>query len=111
MTLANIFMLQRLWPAVDARLEDGIEEVFLIHGSADGPERVITGRAGDRVSLLALGGPAHGIITRGLVYPLRGETLFPEPARGVSNVMDSEQAGVKLREGMLICIHTRQEND
>ncbi len=108
MTLANIFLLEKLRPRVDARLEDGIEEVFLIHGDLDSPARTIEGRAGDRVSLLALGGPARGVVTEGLAYPLRSETLYPEYARGVSNVMEGPSAGVALREGTLICIHTRQ---
>ena len=108
MTLANIFLLLQMGPGVDARLEDGLEEVFLIHGDAQGAERVIDGRAGERVSLLALGGPAAGITTSGLEYPLRGETLYPDRARGVSNVMQGERAGIRLQSGTLICIHTRK---
>lgn len=108
MTLANIFMLQRLGPAFDVRLDDGLEEVFLIRGSAHAAPRAVNGQTGDRLSLLALGGPAHGIVTRGLAYALRGETLFPERARGVSNQLEAPSASISLREGTLICIHTRQ---
>ncbi len=111
MTLANIFLLALPELAgIDARLEDGIEEVFLIRpgGDAEKAGRVIDGRPGDRVSLLPLGGPAQGIRTSGLYYPLRGETLYPERTRGVSNRMVDAQAQVTLDEGLLICIHTRQ---
>ena len=34
-------------------------------------------RAGDVVSLFAVGGPAFGVTTHGLEYPLRHETLNP----------------------------------
>lgn len=111
MTLANIFLL--MLPeleGVDARLEDGHEEVFLIRPSrASQPEgHAIDGQPGDTVSLLPLGGPASGVRTDALYYPLRSETLYPERTRGVSNVMLTAQARVALETGLLICIHTRQ---
>ncbi len=111
MTLANIFLLGLPELAgIDIRLVDGIEEVFLIHPyqTAEEEGRWIDGQPGDRVSLLPLGGPARGIFTSGLYYPLRGETLYPERTRGVSNQMTASQAQVSLEEGQLICIHTRQ---
>jgi thiamine pyrophosphokinase len=102
-TLGNLFLLSRGdLIARDVRLEDGREEVFLIRKQA-----VIHGEIGDSVSLLPLGGVAKGITTRGLQYPLRGETLFPERTRGISNVLVEENAEVMLDEGCLICIHTR----
>ncbi len=108
MTLANIFLLALPGLAgVDARLEDGVEEVFLIR-PVPGEGRTILGQPGDGVSLLPWGGPARGIRTGGLYYPLRGETLYPERTRGVSNVMVDPQAQVSLEEGLLICIHNRQ---
>jgi thiamine pyrophosphokinase len=108
MTLANIFLLALPeLSGIDARLEDGLEEVFLIEPGQAG--RDITGRPGDRVSLLPWGGPAAGVRTSGLHYPLRGETLFPEHTRGISNVMIEQQAHVSLETGRLICIHTRKQ--
>lgn len=107
MTLANIFLLALPeLAAVDARLEDGLEEVFLIQAGAEG--RAIDGQAGERVSLLPLAGPAQGIRTAGLYYPLHDETLFPERTRGISNLMIASRAHVRLESGTLICIHTRQ---
>ncbi|RPJ51111.1 MAG: thiamine diphosphokinase [Chloroflexi bacterium] len=110
MTLANIFLLGLPeLNGVDIRLEDGMEEVFLIRPAPLGGNegRLIEGRPGDRVSLLPLGGPARGIFTSGLEYPLHGETLYPERTRGISNVQVSGHARVSLEEGILICIHTR----
>lgn len=106
MTLSNIFLL--MLPELagcDARLEDGVEEVFLIR---PGKEGVVTGEPGDTVSLLPWGGLAEGVRTEGLYYPLRGETLLPERSRGLSNEMTSTRARVTLERGLLICVHTRK---
>ena len=106
MTLANISLLALPeLKGVDVRLDDGIEEVFLIRPGE--PGREIAGKPGDRVSLLPWGGPAEGIHTAGLYYPLRGERLYPERTRGISNLMIEDQALVTLQTGLLICIHTR----
>ena len=73
-TLGNLFLLQLPDLAgCDVRLEDGDEEVFLIR-----QEMEVVGQPGDILSLLPLGGPARGIWTEGLRYPLHGETLLPE---------------------------------
>ena len=105
MILGNLFLL--MLPDLagcDVRLEDGYEEVFLIRS---GETVEIEGQEGERVSLLPLHGPAEGIVTGGLYYPLRGESLWPERTRGISNVMMGARAVVSLRAGLLVCIHSR----
>jgi len=62
------------------------------------------GSPGDLVTLLALGGPARGVRTTGLVYPLDGEDLFPGSTRGVSNEMCASSASVSLEEGTLLAV-------
>lgn len=107
MTLANIFLLGLPELAGrDVRLEDGLEEVFLIRPGSMGAQ--VRGQPDDVVSLLPLGGPVEGIRTEGLYYPLRGETLRPERTRGVSNRLTGTDARVTCEVGQLICIHTRQ---
>jgi len=104
-TLANIFLLTSpLLAGVEARLDDGIEAVSVIRGRA-----LIRGRAGDTLSLLPVGGPASGITTTGLRYPLHAETLFPDRSRGVSNEMLTDRAEINLDEGVLLCVHTRKK--
>lgn len=103
-TLGNLGLLLRPeLDGLDVRLEDGREEVFLIRGLAE-----IRGRAGDIVSLLPWNGPAEGVTTQALRYPLRGETLYPDRTRGISNEMQGDTAQVSLRAGILLCIHTRK---
>jgi thiamine pyrophosphokinase len=106
MTLGNLYLL--LLPELkdcDVRLEDGLEEVFLIR-PGNHPAQVC-GKPGERVSLLPLNGPAEGVRTQGLYYPLRGETLYQERTRGISNVLTAPEASITLQSGILCCIHTR----
>jgi thiamine pyrophosphokinase len=102
-TLANLYMLAdpRLQKC-DVRLDDGRMEIFLIS-----TQKKLTGEPGDTVSLLPFFGPAQGIITQGLYYPLNKETLLPYRTRGISNVLVGNEASISLSAGMLLCIHTR----
>lgn len=60
--------------------------------------------AGSLVSLVPILGPAEGVTTEGLEYPLRGETLPATTGRGVSNVRTRELASVALEHGTLLVI-------
>ena len=64
----------------------------------------ITGRSGQVVSLLPLGGPARGVHTSGLRWALSGETLPAGSTRGVSNEMTGSRATVSLEGGVLLAI-------
>ena len=66
--------------------------------------RTICGEPGDLVTLLAVNGPAVGVTTHGLAYPLRGETLEAGSTRGVSNMFESEEARISVDDGVLLAI-------
>lgn len=83
------------------RLLDERQEAYLVHDEA-----TIEGAVGDTVSLLPIGGAAHGITTAGLQYPLSDSTLWFERTRGISNVITSSPAHVRLRGGMLLVVHS-----
>jgi thiamine pyrophosphokinase len=103
-TLGNIFLLTRPdLKEIDIRLDDGMEEVFVIRNQAE-----INGQPGDTVSLLPYGEPVKEVKTQNLRYPLNYETLLADHTRGISNVMETTQAIVSISRGILICIHTRQ---
>ena len=103
--LGNLFLLTRAsLNGCDVRLDDGIEEVFLVRGRAE-----IRGCPGDLVSLVPLGRPALGVVSRGLEYPLRGEALRPDQTRGISNVLTGECAQISVESGPLLCIHARHD--
>ncbi len=71
--------------------------------------RTITGSIGDVVTLLPMHGPALGVRTSGLEYPLRGETLAAGSPRGVSNVLVSPLAVVEVDAGVVMAIVTPAE--
>lgn len=86
------------------RLIEGRQVVSLIRD-----RQAFDGQIGDLLSLLPIGGDAIGVTTQGLEYPLRDETLFFGPARGVSNVFTAPRPEVQVRLGMLLAVHIRSE--
>jgi thiamine pyrophosphokinase len=67
-------------------------------------ERTLEGTPGALLTLVPLGGPATGVTTQGLEYPLARETLQPGTTRGVSNVFTGTEARVGLDGGVLLAI-------
>jgi len=82
---------------IDALL--GQASVHVIRG-----ERMLTGSPGELISLLALHGPARGVSTEGLVYPLRAEPLDAGSSRGISNVFATREAHVTVVSGVLVAV-------
>lgn len=72
-------------------------------------ERRLAGVPGELVSLLALHGPAEGVVTEGLEYPLRGETLAPGSTRGISNVFTGAEARIALERGVLLAVRPEEK--
>lgn len=101
-TMANIMLLAG-FERVPIRIVDGPATCWLVRGPGSS---AIDGQPGDLVSLLPLTSDASGIRTRGLYYPLKGETLYFGKPRGVSNVLNKKHAEVFLEKGMLLVIHT-----
>jgi thiamine pyrophosphokinase len=102
-TLANLALLSSPeLVGLNARLDDGVEEAFFVRSSSE-----IRGQIGETVSLVPWGAPVEGVITAGLKWPLRGETLLPHQTRGISNEMLGERANVAVQSGLLLVIHRR----
>ena len=101
-TLANLFLLllpELVGSKVVVIGDD--QELFMIRDQAQ-----ISGQPGDIVSLIPLDGQVDGVTTRGLDYPLSKAKLYREHSRGISNVMNSTMASVKLSQGNLLCVHS-----
>jgi thiamine pyrophosphokinase len=64
----------------------------------------LSGAPGDVCSLLAAGGPALGVRTTGLRYPLDHEDLPPGSTRGLSNELSEPVATVSLEQGTLLAV-------
>lgn len=102
-TIANIYLLGL--PQLigrDARLVSGKQTMWLL-SEGDHP---VMGKLGDTISLIPMGGAVSGIVTSGMTYPLKNETLYFGPARGVSNVISDENPRVRLESGLLMVVHT-----
>ncbi len=90
---------------VDVRMFHRGWEVFAVHEAG-----MIEGRPGQTVSLLPMSERVEGIVTHGLYYPLRDEPLRLGPARGVSNVLTSPHATVRIRSGILLVMHNVEDS-
>jgi len=105
-TLGNIFLMgQPALQGFDIRLEDGVEQVFLVRS-----DLLVNGSPGDVVSLIPIAEEVSGVSTTGLEYPLKDATLFMHKTRGISNLMLEDTARIQVKDGALLCIHTRKEN-
>lgn len=106
--LANVALLQD--PALDDRwvrlYDEQPARLSLLAAWSGQREGAFEGRVGDLVTLLPLGTPAEGVVTRGLRYPLAGETLALGRSRGLSNVRTEPVASVTIRSGRLLVIET-----
>ncbi|MGH8936740.1 MAG: thiamine diphosphokinase [Acidimicrobiia bacterium] len=71
----------------------------------------ISGRPGDLLTLLAVGGAARRVRTEGLRYPLQDEDLLPGSSRGVSNELTGPLAAVSLESGTLLAVLPGGETD
>jgi len=99
-TLANVLLLAL--PElryVKAKILGGRQEVSLIRDAA-----LIEGQVGDTFSLLPLTEEVTGIYTEGLEYALENATLYLGPSRGISNVLTSSQARVRIDRGLLLAV-------
>jgi thiamine pyrophosphokinase len=104
-TVANLLLLAMPeLSGIAARVVEGAQTAFLIQDQA-----LIEGQPGDTVSLIPLGGDAVDVTADGLEWPLLEDTLRFGLARGVSNVLTAEQAHVRVRQGLLLCVVTRSE--
>ena len=71
-------------------------------------QRRIIGKTGDTVSLLPICEDVTGIITMNLEYPLSDETLYFGTTRGVSNVLNEDEASISIKSGILLCVLIRK---
>lgn len=102
--LANVWLLAH--PGLEGRTARLLDPTYRIRlvvgpGSID-----LDGRVGGVVTLLPFDGPARGITTTGLRYPLHDEDLAAGPARGLSNVRAAAAAAVRLRVGRLLVVES-----
>jgi thiamine pyrophosphokinase len=69
-----------------------------------GPGIRFGGRPGQLVTILPVHGPARGVCTEGLRYPLAAEDLDVGTSRGVSNELVADRAAVSLTGGVALVV-------
>jgi thiamine pyrophosphokinase len=98
--LANALLLAHPdWADFELRAFVGPASVHVVRRSV-----VLRGAVGSLVSLLPVGGPALGVRTAGMRWPLADEDLRPGSTRGVSNELAAGTASVTVREGVLLAV-------
>jgi thiamine pyrophosphokinase len=102
--LANLLLLaDPSLAGVEISAVSGAARVTALHAGA---RRALSGRAGDLVTLLPVGGDARGVTTTGLRWPLSEATLALGGSRGLSNEVSSAPASVALGGGVLLIVET-----
>jgi len=100
-TIANISLISSSrYEGKDITIIAAGEEITFIHSKS-----IVSGKAGDLISLLPWGKKADGVTTTNLKYVLQDETLYPDRSRGMSNVMMADDAIIECRKGKLLCVH------
>jgi len=103
--LSNLLMLtDPAWSSVDLRI---VRDDTSVRALSDGGRLVLDGASGDIVTLLPIG-DADGVTTDGLAYPLAGDTLRMGQSRGLSNVIATTPASVRLQAGTLLVVEQKQ---
>lgn len=99
-SLANVnILIQAINSNVYAKIVNENNEIQLINKEIE-----ITGEKGDLISLLPLSTNVLGVTTEGLEYSLDNYTMEIGKSLGISNVMTSEKAKIKVKDGYLLVI-------
>ncbi len=105
--VANLLLLaDPRWRGIGLAIIKGRATARAVHG---GDMLALNGVAGDLVTLLPVNGDAVGVQTRGLRYPLDGETLRLGRSRGLSNSVAQPPASVWLERGTLLVLEMQKE--
>ncbi len=84
---------------IKTKILDDCHEIYIINSHLE-----VFGEIGDYISLFALTADVKGITTLGLKYPLRGETLYFNNTRGLSNELLTKNAEITIEQGYLLVI-------
>lgn len=66
--------------------------------------RTMEGEPGELMTLFALGGPAHGVRTRGLRWELHGVALEPGSGLGISNEFIETRVTIEVGSGVVLAL-------
>jgi thiamine pyrophosphokinase len=100
--LSDVQLLGAPWLAdFEVRAHLGTATVTVVRGP--GRHRIV-GPAHDQVSILPIAGPARGVTTEGLRWPLEGADLPLGTSRAVSNELLGTDAWVAVEDGVVLVV-------
>ncbi len=98
--LANVMLVAHdAFAALAIDVVAGDAVVTVVRGT-----RTLDGPVGSVVTLLPVGGIAHGVSTTGLRWALAGDDLVPASTRGVSNELADPPATVTVTRGVVLAV-------
>jgi thiamine pyrophosphokinase len=100
--LGNLSLLHRYRNRVRLVLEDDLMRAWLSRG-----EEILEEPPGTIVSFFAVGGPADGVTTENLRYPLRDRRLELGLQDSISNVVERTPAKIRVAHGELVLVVNR----
>lgn len=104
-TFANIqALLYAERHGASAALADEGNFIFVLKNDT----AVIENNPGEKVSLFALDGAAHGITLEGFYYSLQNGTLYPFDPMGTSNYITAPQGKVTVKKGTLLIVISKE---
>lgn len=104
-TFANVQLLAKAAARkVPCRIVDAHNEISLLSGE---DTLTLTKGCYSQVSLLPLSGAVCGITLEGFLYPLHDAVLTTGQSLGISNVLTGNSGTVRIREGQLLVIQSR----
>ena len=99
--LSNIgLMYYVLEMGIEPKILTSEEEVVIIHNDT----KVIKGKKGDTISILALKQDAIGVTLEKLEYPLNKARVSYLSPLGISNVMLEDECNITVEDGYLLVI-------
>lgn len=102
-TITNIAMLRKAaFKGIPCVMIDENNEIYYMVKNLQ-----VTGKKGDPISIVPLGGDLVGVTTQGLEYPLYHERLYYGQSRGVSNVMTGDICIIQAEHGEGIVTKSR----
>jgi thiamine pyrophosphokinase len=100
--IGHLSLLRRFLGRASIVLDSEHARAWLAEGEVS-----ITDPPGTVVSFFAVGGPATGVTTSGLRYPLRSSRLELGAQDSISNVVDVVPASITIGQGQLLVIVNR----
>ncbi len=101
-TFANISLLLKI-------SEDGCNASMISRGEiytvVNNSSLAVEGKAGNYISVFAIGGDAKGVSIKGLDYEVENVVLTPSFPLGVSNRFTEKEAKISVKNGALLIIY------